>query len=57
MSINNNFAYHVQDRKKLTGLVSSSSQSMHYADSRKLGVKTGEPNVNYRPHFKTARLL
>jgi len=28
MSQNNNFAYRVQERKKLTGLVSSNNQSM-----------------------------
>jgi len=29
MSQNNNFAYHVSERKKLSGLVSSNNQSMH----------------------------
>jgi len=48
MPQNNNFAYHLQERKKLIGLVliSSNNQSLS-AGSPRLGVKTAGPSADY----------
>jgi len=49
VSQNNNFAYHVEERKKLFGLVGyypTTSQCSALAGSRRIGVKTAKPGVD-----------
>jgi len=50
VSQNNNLACHVEERKKLSSLISSNNQSMHLQAHVEYGMKTARPGVDYSSH-------
>jgi len=47
---NNNFAYHVQERKRLQYLCIIQQPVSALAGSRRIGLKTARPGIDYSSH-------